>query len=505
MATFYIKKKATSKALFRKCQKSMQTQGFEFHPYQKQGILWMIKQEQNTQHKIRGGLLCDEMGLGKTVQTISLICARPLKKRKTLIVVPCSVLFQWQNEFTKFAPHIKTQVHHGKTKIHFLSAPTFQNADVIITTYGTLSSRKKQTILHKHTWGRIILDECHSIRNHKCKRAKSCCLIKAKHKWGLTGTPIQNYKTDLYSLFMYLGLSRTFVKNNIDDVRDTYILRRTKKEVHIQLPKKMVECVEIPFETRFEEDFYLKIRDNVLKEIGAFQSFDQISINAVLEHIMRLRQATIHPQLVIDGYSKKYNKLPSISEIDIPTKMNYIIKTLKKEYLENKEQKTIIFCSFIKEIDILEHHLETSHFRTARIDGSINPSERIKIIKNASSFDILLVQIDAGGTGLTMTHFHRIFFMSPSWNPCLERQAIARAHRIGQEKNVKITRLFVVLNNDTILQSKNKTNAKTIDELIKVKQDNKKLMIIEMLQDNSYFEYKPKETRTRDDLFQYVK
>ena len=95
--------------------------------------------------------------------------------------------------------------------------------------------------------------------------------------------------------------------------------------------------------------------------------------------------------------------------------------------------------------------------------------------------------------------------MSPSWNPCLERQAIARAHRIGQEKNVKITRLFVVLNNDTILQSKNKTNAKTIDELIKVKQDNKKLMIIEMLQDNSYFEYKPKETRTRDDLFQYVK
>ena len=476
--SLYIKKKITPAKYMRRCKRYLTKNGKSLRDYQKKGVLWMLKRELNKTDKVKGGLLCDEMGLGKTFQMISLVLARPMKKRKTLIVLPCSVLIQWKNEFTKFAPILNVFVHHGKQRINDLQDKQFQNTDVVLTTYNMVFNRdNSQTILQKHKWGRIILDECHYIRNSKSKRHIGCLKLKAKCKWGLTGTPIQNYKTDLYSIFSFIGLSKDFVEINIDMVINKYILRRSKVQLAMndekfKLPEKTVEYVELPFATKYEEDFYKKIREGILREINAFSCFGNITINQALEHIMRLRQATIHPKLVIDGYSKKYNKPVVESEVRISTKMQYIIDTIKVE-----KRKTIIFCSFLKEMDMYETFLIEAGFKVGRIDGSISPENRINIIEKSADIDVMIVQIDAGGTGLNMTMFNRIFITSPSWNPCIELQAIARAHRIGQTKPVKVSKLVIVSG-----------EVDTIDQLIRNRQEDKKEIITETLKDDTYFD-----------------
>ena len=478
METFTIKKQLTPNRLLKRCIKYLKTTGTELRSYQREGVLWMLKRELNREHELKGGFLCDEMGLGKTIQTISLIVSRPLKRLKTLIILPCSVLIQWKQEIAKFAPKLNVSVHHGSQKLQFLKHKRFRNADVVLTTYNMVFNRdESQTILHKHKWGRIILDECHYIRNEKSKRATGCRKLKAIHKWGLTGTPIQNYDKDLYSIFKFLGLPKDFVIRNLDNVRDTYILRRSKNQLekidsNLKLPRKVVEYAEIPFATEYEEKFYMKVRNKILREINAFAGFDGISIVQVLEHILRLRQATIHPKLVIDGYSRKYDRDPAEPKVRIATKMKYVLDAIKKE-----RRKTIIFCNFLKEMDMYETFLGEEGFTVGRIDGSVPPQERIDIIANSDNCDVMVVQIDAGGTGLNMVQFNRVFITSPSWNPCIELQAIARTHRIGQVNPVKVTRIIIVSD-----------KVDTIDQLIRANQEEKKDLIENMLQDNSYFD-----------------
>ena len=193
------------------------------------------------------------------------------------------------------------------------------------------------------------------------------------------------------------------------------------------LPDKTIEYVDIPL-SEYEADFYKKIHNKILNEIKLFGGFDGISIYEILEHILRLRQATVHPQLVIDAYSRKYKKPSKICEIKYSSKMTFVVNTIKKE-----KRKTIIFCSFLKEMDMYETYLKEEGFKTGRIDGSVSPRNRIKI-SQSDDIDVIIVQIDAGGTGLNMTKFNRIFITSPCWHPCIEIQAIARALRIGHKE-----------------------------------------------------------------------
>ena len=495
MTTYTITKRLTPKELLKRCLKYLKTTGTELRSYQKEGVLWMLKRELNREHELKGGFLCDEMGLGKTIQTISLIVARPLKRLKTLIILPCSVLIQWEQEIAKFAPKLNVTIHHGAQKLQFFAHDRFRNADVVLTTYNMVFNRDgPNTILHRHRWGRIILDECHYIRTDKSNRAIGCRKLKAIHKWGLTGTPIQNYDKDLYSIFRFLGLPKFFVQQNLDDVRDTYILRRSKNQLaeidsSLKLPDKVVEYAEIPFATEYEEKFYMKVHAKILREINAFAGFDGISINEILVHILRLRQATIHPKLVIDGYSCKYGKEPAEPSVRISTKMKYVIDTIKKE-----RRKTIIFCNFLREMDMYETFLGEEGFTVGRIDGSVASQERIDIIANSDNLDVMVVQIDAGGTGLNMVQFNRVFITSPSWNPCIELQAIARTHRIGQVNPVKVTRIIIVSD-----------KLETIDQLIRATQEEKKDLIEDMLQDNSYFDRKDLGKFSRGDIFNLLK
>ena len=469
-----FRKKKTPVYYMRKGCQILNETGTHLRDYQKEGVRWMIQREMTK--SLKGGFLCDEMGLGKTVQVIALIVSRPVKN-KTLIVLPSSVLIQWEKEIYKFAPVLNVLVHHGRGRMWNLDDNRFKEADVVLTTYGLTFNTVsyKSTILHKHKWGRIVLDECHLIRNPRSGRFKGCDALKSNIKWGLTGTPIQNYLRDFYTLFQFLGIQKSLnnSEEQIDMIRRKYIKRRTKyslekKNNELKLPELIIENMEIPFISPQEEKLYTKIKEN---ELRSYREFGEFENNAhAFTILLRLKQVSIHPQIVIEGYKKKYER-DFKDWISPSSKIYYIVSQIEKE-----KEKTIIFCSFTKEIDIFENELASKGFRTERITGAISPINRNAILERSAEIDVLLVNINAGGIGLNMTHFSRVFITSPSWNPCSDAQAIARSHRIGQNKPVKVT--YVILVSDKI---------STIDQNILAIQEKKKIMISKALDDEHCF------------------
>ena len=457
--------------LRRGCQ-ILNENGIHLRKYQKDGVRWMIKREMVK--GLKGGFLCDEMGLGKTIQVISLILSHPAKK--TLVILPSSVLYQWKQEFNKFAPHLNVLVHHGTKRVTSLDDKRFIEADVLLTTYGlTFTTTSNKTFLHSYVWGRIVLDECHLIRNPRSGRFKGCCALKSNIKWGLTGTPIQNYLNDFLTLFKFFGIKGNVGKSeeNINIIRRKYILRRTKHLLQettdeLKLPDLNIENIEIPFMSEDEEKFYTKIKEN---ELRSYREFGEFENNAhAFTVLLRLKQASIHPQLVIDGYQRKYNRNFEAWK-GLSTKTLYIINQIKKE-----KEKTIIFCTYTKEIDIFDTELSKLGFKTERITGATSPTNKHIILERSKEIDVLLVNINAGGVGLNMTDFNRVFITSPSWNPCNDAQAIARSHRIGQKKVVKVSYIIVV--SDKI---------STIDENILQIQQKKKALISKTLDDEYCF------------------
>ena len=393
--------------------------------------------------KTYGGLLCDEMGLGKTLQMISLTIANPLKH--TLIVLPSSLIDQWICEFGKFAPQTNIVINYGNSR------PTIENFQtkkscVVITSYGMI--RDPNSFIYKIHWDRLILDECHEIRNPKSKICKAVMKIHAINKWGITGTPIQNYKKDLITLLEFLGIYKaSFSNDELTRYVSQFVLRRTKSMVEqhnekLKLPELKINKMELEFASKEEKDFYNKIRGECSKALKQYK-FDPVH---AFEVLLRLRQVSILPQLVVDGYSKK-------DKIDYPrwehsnTKLDSVVDHLRKNH---STDKTIIFVQFRGEMTYLRSKLEAKGLRVDCINGGVSSSMRYDIISKSrrqNNLDVLLVQINAGGTGLNLQHFNVVYFTSPSWNPALKDQAIARSHRIGQTREVQV---YMPLIKDTI-------------------------------------------------------
>ena len=501
MTKIIIKRNATP---FRKVTKHLKTQGYSLYaPYQEDGVKWLISRENNkpkskelfdcqvcmmptsvsnrakiscckgefcldclniwsqehdgcpqcrqpmnieTDHKIYGGILCDEMGLGKTLQMISMIYANPMKY--TLIVLPSSLIDQWMREFRKFAPQINLIVYYGSSRPSaefILDNP----GSVVLTSYGMVKTDPKREVpFTSISWDRLILDECHQIRNPKSKIFKSVIRLKATNKWGITGTPLQNYKSDLTTLMKFLGVEgQRFSDEMLQRYVRLFILRRTKKMVEefnekLKLPDLEIETFDLEFQSKEERNFYNKIRGETSEALKNYK-FDPVH---AFEMVLRMKQVSILPQLVIDGYSKKWKRTFEPWK-HTNTKLDFIVDHLDK----NREHNTIVFCQFHGEMKYLKSRLCEKEMTVKTIDGSVSGDHRDTIVKNSrkNGLDVLIVQINAGGTGLNLQHFNRVYFTSPSWNPALKNQAIARAHRIGQTKNVKV---FMPLIKDTIDQ-----------------------------------------------------
>jgi SNF2 family DNA or RNA helicase len=387
------------------------------------------------------------MGLGKTVQVLALLerqrSRRP--RRPSLVVVPRSLLFNWQREAARFAPKLKVLSHVDAGRS--TDAEHLGRFDVVLTTYGTL--RRDVTALSGVTFRFAILDEAQAIKNAASDVSKAARLVQADHRLALTGTPVENHLGELWSLFEFLNPGmlgrasafRGLVKDarSLDDgarplVRSLIrpvILRRTKTEVERDLPAKNEETItcELGARERREYDALRAHYRKALLDRVAREGMGRAKVH-VLEALLRLRQAACHPGLL----DPKRRGEPS-------AKLDELLERLAT--VTDGGHKALVFSQFTSLLAIVRAKLDEAGVAYAYLDGKTRDREaRVERFQNDPACPIFLISLKAGGVGLNLTAAEYVFLLDPWWNPAVEAQAIDRSHRIGQTHTVFAYRLL---------------------------------------------------------------
>ena len=393
-----------------------------------------------------GGILADEMGLGKTIQTLSFIQHMVEEKLKgpNLIVVPTSVLPNWDREAEKFVPDLKRVIIYGTHRENMFRQ--IADSDLIITTYALL--RRDLEEIQKYDFNAVILDEAQNIKNPNTITARSVRRLNARLRLCLSGTPIENNLFELWSLFEFLmpgflGSQHAFQRGIVRPIKDgdaealeylrtrmrPFILRRTKAEVARDLPPK-VESVTCCALEEAQAELYAavahKLRDQVLADVdekGMAKS--QMSI---LDALLKLRQICCHPRLLkID--------LPGFSN-NLPSGKFEAFKDMVMEIVEGGH-KVLVFSQFVQMLQIIRQWLSFSSVPFCYLDGaSKDRFEQVDRFNNSPDIPIFLISLKAGGTGLNLTSADYVIHYDPWWNPAVESQATDRTHRIGQQRQV---------------------------------------------------------------------
>jgi SNF2 family DNA or RNA helicase len=405
-------------------------------PYQEDGVKWMLAMEKQISGP-KGGFLCDEMGLGKTIQIISTILDNP--KPRTLIVVPKSIVTQWSTEIAKFAPGLSVLVYDGPDRTR--DVQSMNDVDVVICPYSMLHN--KTTLLHRVKWSRVVLDEAHEIRNRTTRTFKCAFKLDTEIRWLVTGTPVFNSMEDFVSLCAFLGFSKNTVQAMHKEIKDIYIMRRTKSDGLITLPYCHFENVELDMyetERSLYEIAFVDAQERIRDIMRTAISVESRNMH-ILECLLRVRQVMIWPQLYHDGVAKKEGCEP-VFWTGNTRKMD----ALNDSIAEHPDEKSIVFCQYNGEMDKIQSMFTDNVYR---IDGSVDKDERnarLQKFKNARGGAVLVIQIKCGGVGLNVQCASRVYIMSPSWNPSTELQAIGRCHRTGQTREVYVKKF---LYNDT--------------------------------------------------------
>jgi len=407
-------------------------------PYQKAGYNWL--RFLNEFHL--GGCLADDMGLGKTVQTLALLQAEKEKGKAgtSLLIMPTSLIYNWEMEAAKFTPELKVLTYTGTLRNKDISR--FSKYDVVLTSYGI--TRLDVELFEKFYFNYIILDESQVIKNPTSNIAKAVIELKSRYKLTLTGTPLENSTLDLWSQMTFInpGLlgSQTFFKNEflipiekkndegktkkLNAIIKPFMLRRLKSQVATDLPEKVENIhytnMTVEQEKKYEEakSFY---RHKILDQI------DKEGINStrmmILEGLTKLRQLSNHPKMIDPMYEGDSGKLEDVSYM------------LENAFLEG--HKVLVFSQFVKHLDIIKDLLKSRKIPFAYLDGSSNDrKEQVERFNKDENLKVFLISIKAGGLGLNLTEADYVFIMDPWWNPAVEAQATDRAHRIGQKKKV---------------------------------------------------------------------
>lgn len=431
-----------SQKRFQRMLQHFESCGYTLYEYQEEGVHFMSQRE--TDPAFQGaGLLCDEPGLGKTIQTVATMWLNP---QVTLLVLPNCVVSQWRDFLQLIFPEIGIYIHHGLKRCLTIDElkDELTRSKIVITTYGTFDN-----LLPRIKWGRIVYDEIHYLRNSNTNRSRVACEMKAKYYWGLSGTPVNNKIEDLRTLYDVLHFPSTLLNSSeatyYDSLNKRYILRRTKKDVSdinplLRLPDLTIRTVTTRFIHEEEREVHADIMRQIYERYGDNPNWDLVP----LEWYMRMRQACIHPRLVESGLSKKWGfEADDFEEaVDVKSTKFEIIREMLKCH---SDEKTLIFCYFREEMDILERIL-VDHM-VYRIDGSKSIAEReieIRDFKEERRESVMLIQIAAGSVGMNLQFASRVYITSPHYNPSVEIQAIARAHRIGQKAPVEVTKLVIV-------------------------------------------------------------
>lgn len=414
--------------------------------HQKEGILWCKNIEINgitlNGKKYFSGILGDEMGLGKTAQMIGLILEN--FKLHTLIIVPRGLLEQWTETIRKTLNH-EPLIYHGVNKKTVSLPSDLEGSAIVLSTYGTFSQEDKKGnfgLLHKMKWDRIIFDEAHHLRNINTKNNKAGKACKSSHKWLITGTPIQNGIKDFYGLCEIIGLDKDYYRRNVEKIAENLYLKRTKKEIKLNLSEMEVKKEIVRWETEkekeFAEDVHYLLNFSEIKEMRENNVFTK----AVMHHFALLhkaRQTCIDTSLMEENLKmmKELNLIDKKIDIELINSFQSKLNAVCKKIIKNKNNgyKKLVFCHFLHEINKIEKVVRAENMNVKIFNGSTTISERENIL-NDKSIDIIILQINTGCEGLNLQEFNEIYFISAHWNPAIEEQAIARCHRMGQKKKV---------------------------------------------------------------------
>jgi non-specific serine/threonine protein kinase len=424
--------------------------GLEYKEYQNDGVNWCIEREKINAKYSSGGIIADEMGLGKTITMIGTIICN--FKMPNLIIVPVALLEQWREQIRKTTGHNPIIYQGGLKKI--LNKEQLEKIPIVITTYGNIvSDKKKDKKLQSIMWGRIICDEAHHLRNKKTQITKSVNELKSKITWLISGTPIQNHINDLYSLFNILKIPNKIYldTNGLQDIIKTIILKRTKKEVGINLPKlninKKITDWKSKNEQKLSEEIHDKLKFSNLKQ-------KMIRRELLLSILMYARMICVYPYLIKKHLTKLINDEIVSSEykdgINDNSKIYMLIDTIIER--KNNKNRKIIFANFHEEIIFIKNKLLENGFKVDYIDGTTSKNNRKEILKK--ELDVLILQIKTGNEGLNLQEYNEIYFITPDWNPKIEEQAIGRCYRMGQKKEVHVFK-FIMNNFDNENKTKN--------------------------------------------------
>lgn len=412
--------------------------------YQKEGLNWMNFLDDFG----FGGCLADDMGLGKTLMVIAFILSQRKKKQHNtnLIVVPATLIFNWQAEIEKFAPDIRVHTLHGAERVKV--SAEFDQYEIVLTSYGTLLY--DISWLKKYVFNYVFLDESQTIKNPESLRYKAARLLQARNRMAITGTPIENNTFDLFGQLSFAcpGLlgSKQFFKDHysspIDKFKDNktaialrkkvnpFILRRTKNEVATELPEKTEMVIYCEMETEQKavydackeeyKDFLLGKKDDDLPKHTLH----------MLKGLTLLRQICNSPALLQDDLLHGAGSAK--------------IKVLMEEIENHSPQhKILIFSQFVAMLDLVRKELEAKEIPFAYLTGqTTNRKKAVQRFQEEEHVRIFLISLKAGGTGLNLTEADYVYIIDPWWNPAVENQAIDRAYRIGQQKNVVAIRLI---------------------------------------------------------------
>ena len=408
------------------------TANLKFNKYQYNGVEWCVKKELSKNAEIRGGFVADEMGLGKTLLMIGTMFVNLLPR--TLIVVPPVLILQWANEIYKVSGHQAT-MYYGYMKKN-ISLEHLNKSRIVLTTYHTLLSKK--CIIQNVVWDRVIFDEAHHLRNSRTQRFHKCKQINAKIRWLVTGTPIQNKKKDFYDLCSIAGFSPSFYKD-YKNIVEKYVLRRTKIQVGIDLPPVIKTICLVDWQNINEMKLAEKLHSLIPNQSGVPIKKTQLAQvfgdGGVLVAMLRAKQICIMPSLMRKTFEEN-GLYQYLEALDYTSKLDAVIE-LMLERKDNGKGK-IVFCHYRNEIDaIVSRLLKGGLKKVISYDGRNSGGEQLKTLSEPA--DALVIQIQTGCEGLNLqANFSEIYFVSPDWNPCVEDQAIARCHRIGQTNVVNV-------------------------------------------------------------------
>lgn len=446
----------------------------ELRTYQKIGYKWLKTLEQ---YKM-GGILADDMGLGKTVQVLTVILSyiqeNKEKAKNSIIVCPSSLTLNWYNEIQKFTPTIKTLVISGDYLERKRKIETINNYQIVITSYDSL--KRDIDLYTQYNFKYIVADEAQYIKNNNTKNSKAVKLINAETKFALTGTPIENSLSELWSIFDfimpgYLYKYKKFkelyeipiIKNQDEEKMnklkkqiEPFILRRTKSEVLTELPDKTVTILSNEMK---EEQYSIYMsymaqsRDEIMYQID-MKGFEKSQIK-ILSLLMRLRQICCHPKLFLSEYTGESSKL------------NQCIEIIQDAVLGG--HKILLFSSYTSMFEIIEEQLKKLEINYLKLTGQTKVGERIKLVDEFNTnknIKVFLISLKAGGTGLNLTGADMVIHYDPWWNLSAENQATDRTYRIGQKKNVQVYKLITKNSIEEKIYELQQKKAKLIDNML---------------------------------------